>query len=134
MTLYQKLSNKLRRLSIFDFILIKWVYLTLGILLASTYPPLYYLSIWSYLILSLIAATPLLMLTFSFNGNLFEKAKQYLANNTPSNQVLTLISCASIGIALAIFLPILTQLRWYLYLIIMLLLALKPLLKVLPKP
>lgn len=124
--LYKKLSDKLRKLSIFDFLLIKCVYVIFGVLITAVYFPLVYISIWAYLILAAVATLPLVMFTTSFQGGMIDKAKQYLANNNPSNQVLTLISCTSIGIAIALFFPQLTGIRWYYYLALMLLFAVIP--------
>lgn len=131
MNLYETLSQKLQKLSIADFIMIKWIYLFLGILLATAYHSVFYLSVWFYLILTVVAALPPLMFTLSFKGNIIEKTKQYLAHNNPSNQVLVLISCFSFGITVAVLFPILTGFHWYVYLILMLILAIKPLKKVL---
>lgn len=125
-TLEQFLSNKLRKFSIIDFMCVKAVYFVFALFLVSLYPPLKWLSPWAYLILAVLAALPLWVHFAAAPGNFFEKSKHYLRTNTPSNQVLTLIYCFSIGALVAILLPILVSFSWWVYVLAMVVLGIKP--------
>lgn len=130
MKTYQYLSQKLQRLSLADFACIKGVYVILGVLLVSVYPALLNISIWAYVILAAISAAPLVLFALSFKGSLIQKETEYLKYNNPSNQVLTLISCCSVGIIIAEVFPFMSSAFWGVYLSLMILLALKPFFKV----
>lgn len=126
MSLYQFLSKKLQRFTPVEFVMVKWIYVVLGVLVASLYTPLFMVSGWAYLIITLIASIPLMVSVSQFKGNIHKKIKQYLQNNNPSNQVLTLLSCAFFGIAAAVFFPILASLEWWVYVVIIAVLIIKP--------
>lgn len=130
MKMYQYLSQKLQKLSLVDFACIKGVYVILGVLFVSVYPALLSISAWAYLLLAGVSAAPLVLFTLSFKGGLIQKAQEYLKYNNPSNQVLTLISCCSVGMVIAGVFPFIASAFWGIYFILMLLLASKPFFKV----
>lgn len=126
MTMYKFLSNKLQKFSVCDFRMVKGVYVILGLFIASLYVPVLGLSAWFYLIFACLAAAPLLMFAFSFEGDIRNKAEQYLKHNNPSNQVLTLVSCVNFGFMLAVIFPFLASWYWWVYLVLIVLLLIKP--------
>ncbi len=126
MTTYQFLSKKLQKFTLVEFAMVKWVYITLGVLIASLYTPLLAVSGWAFLVITLLAGLPLIVYTLGFKGGIKQKCRQYLQNNNPSNQVLTLISCSFLGIAAAAFCPVLASYEWWVYILIMLILVAKP--------
>ncbi len=81
------LSEKLRKFSLLDLMLVKLVYLFIGLLALSLYPKLVQVGWWFYLVLTLIAAFPLWIHLFSFKGSYLEKAEQYRNTNNPAYQV-----------------------------------------------
>ena len=121
------LSKKLQKFSVLDLVLVKLVYLFIGILVFSIYVPLSQISWWFYLILTMIAAFPLYLHTFSFSGDYFSKAKMYVKTNNPSNQVLLFLTMFFFAGLLATFFPALVQFHWWYYLIVIIVLAVKPL-------
>ena len=126
MQLYQFLTGKLRKFTVVEFSMVKWIYVILGVLIASLYAPVHSVSGWAWLIVSFIAALPLIVYTCSFPGNIIEKSRQYIQNNTPMNQVLTLISGVFFGIAFSVFFPVLSSCAWWIYLVIIAILFVKP--------
>ena len=126
MQLYQFLSAKLRKFTLVEFVMVKWVYVFFGLLLASLVAPLLGVSWCFWLAACVIAGLPLLVYVLSFSGNLFEKARQYIANNNPSNQVLTAFSCIFFALAATAFYPALARFDWWVYVGIMVVLIAKP--------
>ncbi|MCL2468806.1 MAG: hypothetical protein FWF24_01040 [Alphaproteobacteria bacterium] len=126
MKAYQFLSQKLQKFTLVEFAMVEWIYIIFGVLVASLYRPLLVVSGWFYLFVTLIAAAPLLIYFLNFEGSLIQRARQYIAGNNPSNQVLTLLSCAFFGIAATAFFPILTRCDWWIYAGLMILLFIKP--------
>jgi hypothetical protein len=79
-----------------------------------------------YLIIAIIATVPLIMHIFSFEGNYMDKCKSYLKTNAPAYQVLLFISCFFFGCFLATLIPALSCITWWQYLILIVILAIKP--------
>ncbi|MCL2473758.1 MAG: hypothetical protein FWF23_02480 [Alphaproteobacteria bacterium] len=126
MAIYQFLTGKLRKFTVVEFSMVKWIYVILGVLIAALYAPVLAVSGWAWLIVSFIAGLPLILYTFTFPGNMIEKSRQYIQNNTPMNQVLTLLSGVFFGIAAAVFFPILSSCAWWVYVVLIVVLIAKP--------
>lgn len=126
MCLEKFLTEKLHKMTITDFAMVKWAYIILGLLAATLYHPFALLGWPVYLILAILAAMPLYMRFYSFSGSLKEKTKQYLQNNNPACQVLNLISCFSFALFLTSLLPFLLAIKWWIYLLILIALVIMP--------
>lgn len=121
------LEKQLQKFSIMDLSLVKFVYFFLSLMIFSLYPKLSALDWWFYLTLTLVCALPLWIFLFSQPGGLFEKMRLYLTSNTPSKQVLLFLSVFFFALMLGVLLPVLISYAWWYYVIISLLLAIKPL-------
>lgn len=121
------LSEKLRNFSLLDLILVKLVYLFIGLLVFSLYSRLNQIDWWFYFALTLIATFPLWLHLFSFKGSYIEKTKQYIKTNNPAYQVLLFLSLAFFACLLGTWFPVLNLQDWWYYLIIIIILAIKPL-------
>ncbi|MCL2673269.1 MAG: hypothetical protein FWF01_02655 [Alphaproteobacteria bacterium] len=131
MPLYHTLATKLRKLSLVEFACVKIVYIIFAMLVAGLFPDLLDVSGWAYLVLTLVAAAPLWVHLASFQGNIISKARQYLKHNDPAHQALTLISCFSFGLLLAVLFPLLAMGAWWVYILLMVAFAIAPASKVL---
>lgn len=127
MTIETFLSKKLQQFSILDLSLVKSVYLVMGLLIFSLYPNLSSLDWWFYLIIAVLCALPLWGHLFSQKGNFTKKMKGYLKTNNPSNQVLLALSVFFSALVLGVLFPVLVSAEWWIYVIIMVILAIKPL-------
>lgn len=123
------LENKLQKFSIIDMGFVKAVYFVIGLLVFSLYPALSTLSVWFYLILLIFCAFPLYVHLFSQPGSLLEKAHSYLKSNNPSNQMLLFLTMFFLSLFLGKLLPILVSADWWVYLLIIIPLMIKPLTK-----
>jgi len=123
------LSKQLQKFSKTDFALVKLTYLFFGFLIISLYPALISLSWIFYLLLIILCAFPLYIHLFSLSGNYQEKLEQYLKTNNPSNQVLLFLSLFFTSCFITTLFPMLAEIRWYVYLIIMFIFALIPMRK-----
>jgi hypothetical protein len=103
------LSNQLRKFSLVDF--------------GSS------LDWWFYLTLSIVCAFPLYIHITSQAGNLWQKAHAYLETNNPSNQVLLFLSLFFLALMTGSLMPILATGSWWIYVSIIVALAIKPLTK-----
>jgi len=127
MSVESVLKEKLQKFSIVDLSLIKSVYFVFSLLIASLYAPLLQLSAFYYLLMTLITAIPLWIHLFSQEGSYFDKVHAYLKTNNPSNQVLLFLSVFFFTMMLASLLPFLTYAAWWIYVLLMVGLAIKPL-------
>ena len=127
MTMDSFLSKKLQQFSILDLGLVKCVYLVVGLLIYSLYPKLSALNWWFYLVLTLLCSMPLWIHLFSQKGNLLEKAHNYLKTNNPSNQVLLALAMFFLALMLGTLLPFLISAHWWIYVVVIAILAIKPL-------
>ena len=127
MTAESFLEKRLQKFSIVDLSLIKSVYFILGLLVASLYSDLTDISWIYYLIMSVFCSAPLLVHLFSQEGTFFEKVHIYLKTNNPANQMLLFLSTFFFALMVANLLPVLTEFAWWIYVILMLILATKPL-------
>jgi hypothetical protein len=123
------LENQLQRLSIIDLGLVKAVYFVIGLLVLSLYPALSTLSIWFYGILFVLCAIPLEIHLFSQPGSLLDKMRSYLKSNNPSNQTLLFLSVFFFSLFIAKLLPAIASAAWWVYLLIMIPLMIKPMTK-----
>lgn len=123
------LEKQLQKFTIVDLGFVKSVYFTVGLLVFSLYPTLSALSAWFYFVLFVMCAFPLEVHLFSQSGNLIEKAHAYLQSNNPSNQVLLFLSLFFFALFLGTVFPILVSASWWVYVIIMIPLMIKPLTK-----
>ncbi|MDF1678343.1 MAG: hypothetical protein P1U32_06575 [Legionellaceae bacterium] len=129
MTAESFLSKQLHKFSLVDLSLVKSVYFVFGLLFSTLYPRLSFLDWWFYCILFIICWLPLAVHFFSLEGDLFEKARAFLKTNNPSNQVLLFLSTFFFALMLCVLIPPLIGVYWWIYLIIMVVLAMKPLTK-----
>lgn len=121
------LESKLQLFSILDLSLVKSVYFVLSLLIYSFYPKLAALDWWFYFILSVLSAMPLWIHLFSQPGNLLDKLHHFIKTNGLPTQVLLFLSVFFTALMLGTLLPILVSFVWWQYLIIVVLLAIKPL-------
>jgi hypothetical protein len=129
MSVEQFLSGKLRRFSIVDIGFVKAVYFLFGLLVYSVYSPLAAPDWWFWLVLGIISGFPLVIFFFSFPGNWIEKGRAYLESNSPALQVLLFLTQFFAAFLLAALLPILAGGPWWLYVGLIVLLAIKPMTK-----
>lgn len=123
------LSNQLRKFTLVDFVFVKSVYFVVGLFIYSLYPALSSLGWWFYLIFTIICAFPLYVHLFSQSGNLWQKAHEYLKTNNPSNQVLLFLSLFYFALMVGSLIPVLVSGSWWVYVLIIVVLAIKPLTK-----
>ncbi len=129
MTAENFLSKQLQKLTVVDLSFVKSVYFVFGLLIFTLYPRLSFLDWWFYCIVFFICWLPLAVHFFSQEGALLEKAHAFLKTNNPSNQVLLFLSTFFFAFMLCVLVPVLTSLSWWVYVILMILLAIKPLTK-----
>jgi hypothetical protein len=120
------LSEKLQQFSLLDIALVKVVYLLVGFLVATNYLVLTMVSWIFYLVLFLIAACPIVIHLFSFEGSYIEKAHKYLKTNKPSYQVLLFFSMFFFACMIVVLVPALILVPWYVYLVLIVVFAIKP--------
>ena len=120
------LSEKLQKFSLVDIALVKCVYFLVGLLIATSYLVLTTVSWVFYTLMFLIAALPIVLHLLSFEGSYLEKARQYLKTNKPAYQVLLFFSMFFFACAIAVLLPAATLVPWYAYVVLIGLLAIKP--------
>lgn len=123
------LSNQLRKFTLVDFVFVKSVYFVVGLFIYTLYPALASLGWWFYLILTILCALPLYVHLFSQTGNLLQKAHEYLKTNNPSNQVLLFLSLFFFASMMSSLIPVLVSGSWWVYVLIIVVLAIKPLTK-----
>lgn len=123
------LSSQLRKFTLVDFGFVKSVYFIFGLLVYSLYSALSSLDWLFYLIMALISALPLYIHLFSQQGNLLQKAHAYLRTNSPSNQVLLFLSLFFLALMIGTIFPVIVSANWWVYAILILILAIKPLTK-----
>lgn len=126
MSLESFLSKKLQKFSILDFALVKLTYLIVAYLIFSLYSPLAQIDWWAYLILAIITALPLYVHEFSVKGSLLTKMKNYLKTNNLSNQILLFITIFALGSMLCVLFPVLASYEWWIYVIAIIIVAIKP--------
>lgn len=129
MTTETFLSGKLRRFSIVDIGFVKAVYFIFGLLVYAIYPPLAATAWWFWLLLGVVSGFPLVIHYFSFEGNLFDKGRAYLQSNSPALQVLLFLTQFFAALTLADLLPVLASGSWWIYVGLMVVLAIKPMTK-----
>ncbi len=129
MTAESFLSKQLHKFSLVDLSLVKSVYFVFGLLIFVLYPRLSFLDWWFYCILFVMCWLPLVVHFFSQKGGMLKKAHAFLKTNNPSNQVLLFLSTFFFAFMLCVLMPLLASVDWWLYLIIMIVLAIKPLTK-----
>jgi hypothetical protein len=123
------LSKQLQKFTLVDLSLVKTVYFVFGLLIFTIYPRLSFLDWWFYCILFILCWLPLAVHFFSQKGEFLEKAHAFLKTNNPSNQVLLFLSTFFFAFMLCVLIPALTSVYWWVYLLIMVGLAIKPLTK-----
>jgi hypothetical protein len=129
MTAENFLSKQLQKFTWVDLSLVKSVYFVFGLLIFTLYPRLSFLDWWFYCILFVLCWLPLAVHFFSQEGDLFEKVHAFLKTNNPSNQVLLFLSTFFFAFMLCVLIPILGAVYWWVYILIMIVLAIKPLTK-----
>ncbi|MGD2128167.1 MAG: hypothetical protein PVJ33_16410 [Lysobacterales bacterium] len=122
----QFLSGKLRRFSVVDIGFVKAVYFLFGLLVYSVYPPLTAPDWWFWLLLGIISGFPLVIHFFSFAGSWLAKGRAYLESNSPALQVLLFLTQLFVAFTVAALLPALAGGAWWIYLGLIVLLAIKP--------
>jgi hypothetical protein len=124
------LSEKLHRFEVIDYIFVMLAYYIFGLMILSVYSPLMSIAWWFYLIMIVICAFPLIIHLISQPGEtLLSKFHPCVKSNTPSLQVLLALVMFFAACIVVSFIPMLAHVKWWLYLIIMVLFSLKPLQK-----
>ena len=124
------LSEKLRRFDVVDYILVTLVYYVFGMLIISYYPPLRAVGWWFYLILLVICVFPLIVHLISQPGDtLISKIHPCVKSNVPALQVLLSLAMFFAACIVVSFIPVLIHIKWWIYLILIVVLSLKPLQK-----
>ncbi|WP_367605543.1 hypothetical protein [Legionella sp. W05-934-2] len=122
------LSNKLSRFSMIEYVLVMLVYFTITLLIASFYKVLLTIGWWFDLLLVILCAFPLVVHLISQPGNgIGEKIQSCLKNNTPALQILLFLTMFFFALMLSALFPILTQGSWWIYVVLMIVLAIQPL-------
>ena len=120
------LSEKLQHFSLVDIGFVKIVYLLIGILIATNYMALLNISWIFYILLYFVAVVPIALHLLSFEGTYIEKSRQYLKTNKPSYQVLLFFAMFFLGCTLAVLVPVLSMVPWFVYIVLIVALAIKP--------
>ncbi|AJI56737.1 putative membrane protein [Francisella philomiragia] len=120
------LSEKLQRFTLVDIALVKIVYFLVGLLIISSYSTLALVSWIFYLLMFLTAVFPIVIHLLSFEGPYIEKAHKYLKTNKPSYQVLLFFSIFFFACMLAVLIPVVLDVPWYVYVILIAIFAIKP--------
>jgi hypothetical protein len=123
------LSGKLRRFSVVDIGFVKAVYFLFGLLVYAQYPAVAAPSWWFWLLLGVVSGFPLVTHFFNFEGSWLDKGKAYLRSNSPALQVLLFMTQFFVALTLASLLPVLASGPWWLYVGLIVLLAIKPMTK-----
>ena len=127
MTAESYLESKLQKFSILDLALIKSVYFIVGLLVCALYPKLIMLDWFFYFIVGVFCSMPLGVHLFSQTGTFLEKTTTYLKTNNASNQMLLFFSTFFFALMIGTLIPVITHLYWWVYLIAIIGLAIKPL-------
>lgn len=127
MSIESFLNKRLQKFSGLDFTLVNLVYITLSLLVFHFYPKLHLLDWWFYFTVMIVALFPQTVHLYSQSGNHFEKLRAYLQTNTSSNQMLSFIALFFAGLCIGVVYPVLTTFQWWIYLIVIAVLAIKPL-------
>lgn len=128
MSFEEYLCSKLSRFSIIEYILVMLVYFTIGLLITSFYTVLQSIGWWFDLIVVGVCAFPLIVHLVSQPGDHFgEKIQSCLKNNTPALQILLFLAAFFFALFLTALFPILAQAKWWIYVILIVVLAIQPL-------
>ncbi len=126
MNIEKFLSEKLQRFSLVDIMLVRVVYLLIGLLTASLYTQLAMISWIFYVVMMLIAGSPIIFRLFSFEGSMLSRAKQFVKSNMPSFQILLFFISFFLGCALVSAIPWLIGVDWWIYVGLIVVFAIKP--------
>ncbi|MDX2346145.1 MAG: hypothetical protein QNK11_04660 [Legionella sp.] len=129
MTAENFLSKQLQKFTLVDLSFVKSVYFVFGLLIFTLYSRLSFLDWWFYCILFVLCWLPLAVHFFSQDGDVLDKARAFLKTNNPSNQVLLFLSTFFFAFMLCVLIPALASVSWWVYVILMVALAIKPLTK-----
>lgn len=130
MTIESYLSAKLSRFNIIDLFFVISVYIVFSLLIAELYGKLALIDWWFYLILMILSMLPLLARFVSQpGGKVTDKMQSCLKNNGPMQQVLLFFTTFFLAMILVDFFPVLASGVWWIYVVIMVVLAIKPLQK-----
>ncbi|MED7789089.1 hypothetical protein [Francisella sp. 19X1-34] len=120
------ISENLHKFSLLDIILVEIVYFLVGVLIATNYYALMNMS-WIFdIVIALIAMAPIIIHLFTIQGSLLDKIHHYVETNNPAYQTLLFFSMFFLGCTLANLLPVLSLVPWYGYIILMIVLSIKP--------
>jgi hypothetical protein len=129
MTAENFLSKQLQKFTLVDISCVKTVYFVFGLLIFMLYSRLAFVDWWFYGTLFVLCWLPLAVHFFSQTGTLIEKAQAFLGTNNPSNQVLLFLSTFFFAFMLCALMPVLASGAWWVYVVIMVAFAIKPLTK-----
>ncbi len=130
MTIESYLSKKLSRFNIVDIFFVIGVYIVFSLLIAELYDKLVLIDWWFYLILMGLSMFPLLARFFSQpGGSLADKMHSCLKNNGPMQQVLLFFTTFFLAMILVNCFPVLASGAWWIYVVVMVVLAIKPMTK-----
>ena len=127
MTAETFLSEKLRRFNLTDYILVMSVYFIVGLWIVSGYPPLRGIGWWFYLLMTILCALPLIVHLISQPGDTLKaKFLSYVKSISPSLQMLLFLVMFFLSCIVVSILPILADIKWWVSLIVILILAVRP--------
>ena len=121
------LAKQMRQFSILDFGLVKATYFVFGLFIYSVYPAFESIDWWLYFIFGFIAAMPLLVHMYSLKGDILKRSKEYIKTNNPAHQTLLTFTMFFFALMLGTLFPSIVSAPWWVYFLIMILLAIKPL-------
>lgn len=127
MTAETFLSEKLRRFNVIEYILVISTYIVVGLWIVSAYPPLRAVGWWFYLLMMIICVLPLIVHLISQPGDTLKaKFLPYVKSISPSLQMLLFLATFFLSCIVVSIFPIFVDIRWWIYLILILVLAVKP--------
>lgn len=123
-------SEKLRRFNVTEYILAMSVYFVVSLWIVSVYAPLRGIDWWFYLLMIIICVFPLIVHLISQPGDrLKAKFLPCVKSNSPSLQVLSFFVMFFLACIVVSIFPIFVNISWWAYLIMILILSVKPIQK-----
>ena len=120
------IANKLRKFSLIDICLVSIVYFLVGLLIATNYYPLQNISWIFYLVLICITGIPIILHLFTVEGPLLDRIHHYVKTNNQAYQTLLFLTMFFLGCIVATFITSLCLIPSYIYIILIIIFAIKP--------
>jgi len=120
------IASKLRKFSLVDICLVSLVYFLVGLLVSTNYYPLLHISWIFYLVLICITSIPIILHLFTVYGLLLDRIHHYVKTNNPAYQTLLFLTMFFLGCIVVTFITSLCLIPSYIYIILIIILAIKP--------